>query len=451
MNQLVTLGFQMIGVITTWFSRSPQRRANLRSYKKIRAIGISCCAATRCARSKTRRRQPRVRRTSIHLHRDQAEAPRSSSGTGPCRFPSTTATTGTVGDGQFPAKFTFDVSAPPSCLNDFVVYNTGLLQSTSHPGIVAFNELYSSQGSIGGFCNQNGPSVMWSYRTGTTGTTPSGPILSLDGTKVAYVENIAGSPAVLHILKWKALQGTLSAPVTPDVTLVAGAAWSTCPAGSSCVANLTFSGTGSPQDTISSPFYRYDGSDTLYVGDSTGHLQKFTGVFSGTPTVVSTGGWPILVHNAATLTSPVYDGVSQNIFVGDSGGQLSFVMETGSTTGACGSGSPPCLGSVVQALGGAIVDGPLVDSSAQTVFAFEGTDATNQGTAYQFNTQLATASEKSASIGCRVPVRRIATFTWEHSTTLTTPPEPVTSSCAARFPVLLTGRPFIASPSRVVS
>ncbi len=34
-----------------------------------------------------------------------------------------------------------------------------------------------------------------------------------------------------------------------------------------------------------------------------------------------------------------------------------------------------------------------------TVFAFEGGDATNHGTAYQFNTQLATASKKSANIG----------------------------------------------------
>ncbi len=239
MKPLVTLGFQRIGVITTWFSRSPQRRANLRSYKKIRAIGISCCAATRCARSKTRRRQLRLRQTSIHLHRDQAEAPRKFKRDWAVSFTGiTAATTGTVGDGQFPAKFTFDVNAPPSCANDFVVYNTGLAQSTSHPGIVAFNELYSSQGSVGGFCNQNGPSVMWAYRTGTTGTTSSGPILSLDGTKVAYVENIAGGPAVLHILKWKAGQGTLSAPATPDVTLVAGAAWSTCPAGSSCVANI---------------------------------------------------------------------------------------------------------------------------------------------------------------------------------------------------------------------
>jgi hypothetical protein len=313
----------------------------------------------------------------------------------------TTATTGTVGDEQFPAKYTFDVNAPPSCANDFVVYNTGLVQSSSQPSIVAFNQLYSTQGSVGGFCNQNGPSVMWAYRAGTTGTTSSGPILSLDGTKVAFVENIAGAPAVLHILKWKSGEGTLATPVVPDQTLAANAAWSTCVSTNSCVANLTFSGTGNPQDTISSPFYRYDGSDTLYVGDSTGHLQKFTGVFSGTPTVVSTGGWPVLVDSGATLTSPVYDGVSKNIFVGDSAGQLSFVLETGSTTGACGSGSPPCLGSVTQALGGAIVDGPLVDSSAQTVFAFEGTDTTNDGTAYQFNTQLANASKRSASIGAQ--------------------------------------------------
>jgi len=74
-------------------------------------------------------------------------------------------------------------------------------------------------------------------------------------------------------------------------------------------------------------------------------------------------------------------------------------MEVGSTTGACGSGSAPCLGTPTQSLGSAIVDSPLVDGTAQTVFAFEGTDTTNSGTVYQFNTALATSSEKSASIG----------------------------------------------------
>ena len=72
--------------------------------------------------------------------------------------------------------------------------------------IVAFNQLYSTQGSVGGLCNQNGPSVYWSYFTGT-GAALTSVVLSGDGTKVAFVENTAGG-ATLRILKWKAGEGT---------------------------------------------------------------------------------------------------------------------------------------------------------------------------------------------------------------------------------------------------
>ncbi len=62
---------------------------------------------------------------------------------------------GTAGPGQFPAKFTFDATAPPDCTNDFVVFNTSVAGSTgSTANIVAFNQLYSTQGSVGGLCNQ---------------------------------------------------------------------------------------------------------------------------------------------------------------------------------------------------------------------------------------------------------------------------------------------------------
>src|SRR6202011_64742 len=33
---------------------------------------------------------------------------------------------GTAGAGMFPAKFTFDINATPSCAKDFVVFNTSL-------------------------------------------------------------------------------------------------------------------------------------------------------------------------------------------------------------------------------------------------------------------------------------------------------------------------------------
>ena len=266
------------------------------------------------------------------------------------------------------------------------------------PALVAYNQMYSTQGSVGGLCNQNGPSVMWSYQTAAvgTGSAATSPILSLDGSKVAYVETKA-SGAILHVLKWKAGQGTtVAAAPAPDQTLAPGAAWSSCTAGNSCVANVPFN--GNPQSTRSAPYYDYT-TDSLYVGDNSGRLHKFTGVFDGTPAEVTTG-WPITVHSGAfILTGPVYDSTSGNIFVGDSGGQLSYVRESGSTVGACASGSPPCLGSIVQALGGAIVDAPIVDGTTGRVLAFEGTDTTTRGAVFQFDTALTSGSQRRVSIG----------------------------------------------------
>ena len=149
--------------------------------------------------------------------------------------------------------------------------------------IVAFNQLYSTQGSVGGLCNQNGPSVYWSYFTGT-GQALTSVVLSGDGTKVAFVENAAGG-ATLRILKWKAGEGTGAGyPVAPTTTLSAGQSWAAnCPAGNSCISSIAFN--GAFQDTRSAPFYNYN-TDTLYVGDDSSRMHKFTGVFNGTPAEV---------------------------------------------------------------------------------------------------------------------------------------------------------------------
>ena len=267
--------------------------------------------------------------------------------------------------------------------------------------IIAYNQLYSTQGSVGGLCNQNGPSVMWSYNTtaggNTTGTTVSSPVLSLDGTKVAYVEtnSTANGGAILHILKWKSGQGTAAnAPVMPD-QIVAG--WTSCTAGNSCIVNIPLNG-GRPA-TISAPFYDYSG-DALYVGDDNGVLHKFFPVLNGTPVEVTTGGWPITVNRGAVLAGPVFDAGSKNIFVGDGSGTLSYVRESGSAIGNCASGSPPCLGTPSQTAGGAGVDAPLVDSSTGMVFAFDGTDGGN-GTVYQIDTALSNGSIVATSVGGR--------------------------------------------------
>src|SRR5258708_3930132 len=93
----------------------------------------------------------------------------------------------------FPAKWTFDVNATPSCTADYVAYPTGVNGSATQASILAFNQLYTTQGSVGGLCNANGPSVAWSYINASCPTVTSSdpikssPSLSNDGKKVAWV------------------------------------------------------------------------------------------------------------------------------------------------------------------------------------------------------------------------------------------------------------------------
>jgi hypothetical protein len=51
--------------------------------------------------------------------------------------------TGSVAPSMFPAKFTFDVTAAPSCASDFVVFPVNVAGAVGQPNIVAFDNLYS--------------------------------------------------------------------------------------------------------------------------------------------------------------------------------------------------------------------------------------------------------------------------------------------------------------------
>src|SRR5205814_2729504 len=83
------------------------------------------------------------------------------------------------------------------------------------PSIVGFTNLYVNSGGTG-FCSGTAPTVKFAYRTttATTGITGS-PVLSLDGTKVAYVED--SSPPKLHVLTigTTGSNGTIAVPVIP--------------------------------------------------------------------------------------------------------------------------------------------------------------------------------------------------------------------------------------------
>jgi hypothetical protein len=130
----------------------------------------------------------------------------------------------------------------------------------------------------------------------------------------------------------------------------------------------------SPNDTNSAPYVVYDG-DFIYVGDDSGNLHKFTGVFSGNPAEVVSGTapiWPVSVTSTAgklILTSPVFDPVSGNIFVADEGGFLYSYSASAATRVMKSSQLTYASGTV------GIVDSPLVDSSTGKVYVFVGDDA----------------------------------------------------------------------------
>jgi hypothetical protein len=284
----------------------------------------------------------------------------------------------------YPAKFSFDTTATPDCTKDFVVFPTNLAGKSTQASIVAYNKLYSNTAGTGFCTGATGPAVYWSYNTNlnatggkTTGTVATSPILSVDGTKVAFIENNGGAGAILHLLKWNANDGgAIGTAVNPTTTT----SWTLCPATGACMISITFANASA--DTGSSPFYDYT-HDALYVGDDVSALHKFVNVFGITgaaPSEVTTSPWPFDIDAANALNSPVLDGASGNIFVDDLNGTLSYVRETFSTVGTCKTGSPPCIGSttVVPSQIHSLIDAPIVDSSTQKVFVFYANyDGTN--------------------------------------------------------------------------
>ena len=271
----------------------------------------------------------------------------------------------TMGDGNFPAKYSFDINSAPDCTHDFIVFT----QTTANAGggavtIYALNNLYTGTCKTGSV-----PNVLWAYTfySNSGGAVVGSPILSLDGTQVAWIESKgSGTAATLHILKpyTGGSAGTLGAPEAPANSGSASAFRSCTPSAGNgaCLYSIAFN--NGDDDTTSSPYIDY-GFDEIFVGDADGDLHLFTGVFSGSPVEAHGGstGWPVSINGNA-LTSPVFDENSSRVFVGDSGGRLSYVSVSSGGVGALG-GTSWNLGA-----GGISNDGPIVDGSTGRVFVF---------------------------------------------------------------------------------
>jgi hypothetical protein len=295
--------------------------------------------------------------------------------------------TGGMPIAESPAKYSFSTTGTYSCTNDFVVYTIAAAPSTTQANIVAFNNLYTGTGSSS--C-PNGPQTppttdykqptfMWSYEVGTAASYLS-PTLSLDGTKVAFIEN--STPPIFDVLTWAAGQGT---DATHPVKAGTG--------GSSVVrlnyANSGLSGcsTNNKPNSNSSPYIDYT-NDVAYIGADNGKLYRITGVFKGTPTVQ----YCATVKADAQLTSPVYDQVSNQVFVSDG---FTVYWFTPGASGFTAGGSIAVAG---NASADPIVLSPIVDSTNEFVYVFSATNVGNTN-AIVSQMNLALTSQVTAAIG----------------------------------------------------
>lgn len=250
---------------------------------------------------------------------------------------------------MYPAKFSFDPGAPPDCTNDYVVYGLSAVGSTGgQANLIAFNNLYVN-GAGTGFCSGlTDPTVMFAYNTSTAGGGIStSPILSLDGTQIAFVESVSGGApqSIFHVLTWAANQGTITD--------------SAAPATMSSLQISLFA------DTTSSPWIDY-ATDTVYVGDNSGTVYQIMNVFSGTPTL----GWSVQVSVGSHLAPPVLDSNLGLLMVGSQDGDL-YQIDAASGI---------VVGDLPVGVGGSssgILAPPIVDITNGTTFVVSANNGTN--------------------------------------------------------------------------
>jgi len=289
------------------------------------------------------------------------------------------------GGGQtFPAKFVFDVTAAPSCTNDFVVIGIPASPvSGGQANIVGVNNLYS--GGTGALCS-TGPTVKFAYASGT-GQVPASVVLSQSGSQIAYVENLPTGSSYLHVL-------TLGTTGTNGTSATAAVAPGSAGGNNAVDQRVLLSPDGGTtnQSSTNSVFVVYtpnDAGDVAYAstystaGSGSGYLYKISNVFNGSvPAMV----WS--AHIDAVPSTPVYDSVSNKIFFTDSSGRIDYVQDTGT--------SPSVVYGRVLASGDTAENPVVIDSTNQMVYASFNSNGTNS-LVVQVPTSM--ASSVSAPVG----------------------------------------------------
>jgi len=300
--------------------------------------------------------------------------------------------------GETPAIYTANYSSP-SCANDFAIYTINATPSSTQANLVGLNNLYSA-GDGTGFCATTGPTFMFAYEIGT-GPAPLSPVLSLDGTRIAWIEN-RGARAYLHVTIWSAVAGkggSATAATIPSGTFSNGV----CTGGSACDFALnytasTYTGCTTAYTAINShsDLYVDYSSDSAYVSANNGLLYHIKNIFSTTvnPSVdfcIPVNATFETAPNAA-MSGPVYDPQLNEVFISDSENIYNFKVNASSfsliTDIRFGAGYSNPVG-----------PGPFVDVLNNFVYLFSSNDKNGNASVTQVSTSLGSATAFTANLG----------------------------------------------------
>jgi len=304
--------------------------------------------------------------------------------------------------GETPAVYTANY-AVPSCSNDFAVYTINAAAAVGTPGqanLVGLTNLYSN-GAGTGFCSGTNPSFLFSYAIGTGGS-PLSPVPSLDGTKIAWIENRTATHAYLHITKWVANQG---ASATYPAAVTGAFSNGTCiPAGSSCDRAIDY--TASTYPGCSTAFTAANGHSDLYVDypSDSGFISANNGLLYHVKNIFSTTISPTVdfcvpvnptfeATPSAAMSGPVYDSLLNEVFITDSEKIYAYHVNASASTPNFLPAFPASYtyGNILSLFNYQTGPGPLLDAFNGYLYVFSGYDANSNTSVTQLPTSLASA------------------------------------------------------------
>lgn len=284
--------------------------------------------------------------------------------------------------GESPAFYGANANGTPACtaagsIGDFIVYSLKAPPTKgTQANLVGLTNLYAGSTPTG-YCGAN-PTFLFSYAIGSGGSLLS-PVLSLDGKKVAWIENsTATTPnhAIFHVTTWAYGQGTNA--TTGSVAVGSG---------SSDVAidytNSAFSGCSASADlNTNSEIYVDYPSDTAFVGADNGILYHLKGIFKGTPTF----------DFCTTVNSTANTGLSGGVYDSRLGTPEFFISDSkviyAYTLGASGFTK---VGTYTYAAGATNTytgPGPLLDAFNNYIYLFSADDLAGHTSVTQLTTSL---------------------------------------------------------------